>query len=61
MEAQLTGRYCQWCNLKELRGAARPKECSAPDGDGHLWVFPNGHSWQNPPQRAALVGAQAKE
>jgi len=57
----LTGRYCRWCDLKELRPdniqefnewLAQPKGCCAPDGDGHLFVFPYGYSWQNPPNTA---------
>jgi hypothetical protein len=57
----LTGRYCRWCDLKELRPdniqefnewLAQPKGCCAPDGDGHLFVFPYGYSWQNPPNKA---------
>lgn len=57
----LTGRYCRWCDLKELRPdniqefnewLAQPKGCCAPDGDGHLFVFPHGYSWQNPPNTA---------
>lgn len=54
----LTGRYCTWCGQKELRPDTPeefvewlklPSGCCAPDGDGHLWIFPYGYSWNNLP------------
>ena len=66
----LTGRYCTWCDLKELRPdniqefnewLEQPKGCCAPDGDGHLWIFPYGFSWKNPPDiKGDIVSGETK-
>jgi len=58
-----TGRYCTWCKLEEIRPDEtdrnewlnQPRGCCAPDGDGHLWVFPYGYSRQNPPPNNACT------